>query len=137
MPATPVPERLSRFLSLPNRCVVATLRADGSPHTAATWYTWTERQALLLNMDVSRVRLKHLRRDPRVALTIFSADDWYSHVSLSGSVAEIRHDADLADIDEMSMRYDQRPYADRDRDRWTAVVAIDRWHAWGSLGDNG
>lgn len=88
-------------------------------------------------MDASRVRLKHLKRDPRVALTIFSADDWYSHVSLSGSVTDMRHDVGLADIDEMSKRFDAHPYPDRDGDRWTAEVAVNRWHAWGALADRG
>ena len=133
VPDVPLPPALFEFLRAPNQCVVATIKADGSPHTAATWYGWSEAGELLLNMDASRVRLKHLRRDPRLSVTIFSRDEWYSHVSLSGRVREFRHDTDLADIDALSVRYDGRPYGDRDRDSWTAVVDVERWHAWGHL----
>src|SRR5262249_55845755 len=66
MPRLPLPAELSEFLALPNPAVIATLRADGSPHTAPTWYDWEDGR-VLLNMDASRVRLGHLRRDPRAA----------------------------------------------------------------------
>jgi PPOX class probable F420-dependent enzyme len=132
MPRPPVPPELTAFLREPNPCVVATIRRDGELHTAATWYEWTDDGAVLLNMDASRSRLGHMRSDPRVALTVLGAESWYSHVSLVGRVREIRRDPDLADIDRLSQRYDGRPYGDRDRDSWTAIVEIARWHSWGS-----
>src|ERR687883_289482 len=67
MPPTPVPADVDDFLSRPNPAVVATLRPDGSPHSAATWYDW-ESGRVLLNMDASRLRLQHMRRDPRAPL---------------------------------------------------------------------
>jgi len=137
MPIPPLPDELTEFLGLPNQCVVATIKADGSPHTAATWYLWNSDGTVLLNMDASRVRLKHLRRDPRLSLTVFPRGDWYSHVSISGRVREFRHDVALEDIDRMSWHYDGRSYGDRDRDSWTAVVEIQNWHSWGPLQANG
>ena len=38
MPKTPVPPELDEFLTQPNPSVIGTVAADGSPHTAATWY---------------------------------------------------------------------------------------------------
>lgn len=132
MPEPPLPSELVEFLRKPNPCVVATLRASGEPHTAATWYEWTDGGEVLLNMDASRVRLKHLRNDGRVAMTVLDAN-WYAHASLVGRVREIRPDPDLADIDRLSRHYDGRPYGDRDRQSWTALIAVTRWHAWGAL----
>ena len=132
MPKTPIPADLDSFLAGPNLCVVASVRPDGELHTAATWYEWLEDRTVLLNMDGSRARLRYLRLDPRIALTVLGAGDWYSHVSLAGTVTEIRRDPDLADIDRLSLRYDGRPYDDRSRDSWTAIVTVARWHAWGS-----
>ncbi|HEY7927909.1 MAG TPA: pyridoxamine 5'-phosphate oxidase family protein, partial [Candidatus Dormibacteraeota bacterium] len=43
---------------------------------------------VLLNMDEGRRRLEHLRRDPRVALTMLDPDSWYRHVSIVGHVIE-------------------------------------------------
>ena len=36
MPAAPVPPEVDEFLRQPNTCVIATIRPDGSPHTAHT-----------------------------------------------------------------------------------------------------
>lgn len=133
MPRPPLPTALADFLRRPNPCVVATLRSSGAPHTAATWYEWTDAGEVLLNMDASRVRLTHLRNDPRISLTVLDAASWYSHLSLVGRVREIRPDPSLADIDRLSWRYDGRPYGDRARDSWTAIAEVTRWHAWGAL----
>jgi PPOX class probable F420-dependent enzyme len=127
------PPELQDFLRRPNPCVVATIRPDGDLHTAATWYEWTDEETVLLNMDVTRVRLGHLRADPRVALTVLDKDGWYSHVSLVGRAVDVRADPDLADIDRIATHYTGRPYRDRDRDSWTAVVEVTRWHGWGDL----
>ncbi|GAA1871748.1 PPOX class F420-dependent oxidoreductase [Pseudonocardia ailaonensis] len=133
MPRVPVPANVDEFLKGPRHAVVATVGADGAPYTAVTWYGWTREGTVLLNMDASRRRLRHLRADPRVSLTVLTEDDWYSYVALFGEVREIRPDLDLADIDEMSQRYLGRPYPHRDRTSWTAEVAVRSWHAWGAL----
>jgi PPOX class probable F420-dependent enzyme len=125
-----VPEDVDRFLREPNPAVVATLRPDGSPHTAATWYDWEDGRALL-NMDESRLRLGHLRRDPRVALTALGEGSWYRHVSLLGRIVSLEADEDLADIDRLAVRYTGKPYRVRDSPRWSAWVEPERWHAWG------
>src|SRR5437667_3415383 len=103
MPRVPVPTEVDEFLAQPNAAVVATLRVDGSPHTAPTWYDWLDGR-VLLNMDESRVRLGYLRRDPRAALTVTGGDDWYRHVSLMGRVVSIERDGELADIDRLAVR---------------------------------
>jgi PPOX class probable F420-dependent enzyme len=133
MPTGLPPDDLQEFLRRPNPCVVATIRPDGDLHTAATWYEWLDEGAVLLNMDATRVRLGHMRADPRVALTVLDERSWYSHVSVIGRVSEIRPDPDLTDIDRIARRYTGNAYRDRERDSWTAVVEVRRWHAWGDL----
>ena len=132
MPRGLPPSELQELLKQPNPCVVATIRPDGELHTAATWYEWTDEGTVLLNMDASRVRLQHMRADPRVALTMTSHENWYDHVSLSGRVREIRPDPRLEDIDRLSRRYTGKRYADRQRDSWTAIVEVERWYGWRS-----
>ena len=91
MPPLPLPPQIDAFLRRPNPAVLASLRPDGSPHTVATWYLWDGERALL-NMDESRLRLRFMRRDPRVALTALGEDEWYRHASLLGRVAELAED---------------------------------------------
>ncbi len=132
MARPPLPPELQDLLRRPNPCVVATLAPDGTLHTAATWYEWRDDGSVLLNMDASRVRLEHMRSDPRVALTMLDADSWYRHISIVGRVIDIHPDADLADIDRLSRHYTGKPYRDRGRDSWTAIVEVQRWHGWRS-----
>jgi len=109
--------------------VVATIRSDGSPVTTATWYGWVDGR-LLLSMDAAGPRVRNLRRDPRVAVTVL-ADDWYNHLSLIGRVVELRDDPALADVDRLSVRYEGKPYEPRDFASVTAIAEIERWHTYG------
>ncbi|AZG47738.1 TIGR03618 family F420-dependent PPOX class oxidoreductase [Gordonia insulae] len=135
MSRPPLPDAAKEVLAKPNPCVMATLRSDGAPVSAATWYL-LEGDRVLLSMDNDRARLGHLRRDPRVTLTILDEATWYTHVTLIGRVVELRDDDDLADIDRLSRHYGGSPYPERERARTTAIVEIERWHGWGSLKDN-
>lgn len=129
MPRVPVPADVDEFLRRPNPAVVATLRPDGSPHTVPTWYDW-DGERILLNMDESRLRLRFIRRDPRIALTVLGEDSWYGHVSLLGRVAELADDRGLVDIDRLALRYTGRPFRTRDSARVTAWMEPERWHQW-------
>jgi PPOX class probable F420-dependent enzyme len=129
VPRVPVPPDVDEFLSRPNPAVVATLRPDGSPHSAATWYDWEDGR-VLLNMADSRLRLGFLRSDPRAALTVLGDENWYRHVSLLGRVVSIEDDVDLADIDRLARRYTGRDYSRRDQKRVSAWLEPDRWHGW-------
>ncbi len=129
MPRVPVPPEVDAFLAKPNPAVVATVRPDGSPHSAATWYDWADGR-VLLNMDESRVRLGHLRKNPQVALTVLAESDWYRHVSLLGRVVSLDEDEGLRDIDRLAVRYTGKPYRNRTNRRFTAWMEPERWHAW-------
>jgi PPOX class probable F420-dependent enzyme len=129
MPPLPLPPEIDEFLRRPNPAVVASLRPDGSPHTAATWYLWDGKRALL-NMDESRLRLRFMRRDPRVALTALGEDGWYRHASLLGLVAEIVEDEDLRDIDRLSLYYTGQSFRNREAHRVSAWIEPESWHAW-------
>jgi len=129
MPVPPVPPEVEEFLLRPNPAVIATLRPDGSPHAVATWYDWADGLALV-NMDESRLRLRFMRGDPRVALTALGVDSWYSHVSLIGRAIRIEDDPDLVDIDRLAVRYTGKPFRRRNSRRVSAWIEPERWHAW-------
>lgn len=132
-----LPDDVRAFLARPNPAVVATVRADGAPVTVATWYLLEDDGRVLVNMDEGRKRLEHLRRDPRISLTVLDGGDWYTHVSLQGRVVELVEDADLTDIDRLSTHYTGRPYPARDRGRVSARVEVQRFHGWGAQRDAG
>jgi PPOX class probable F420-dependent enzyme len=121
------------FLRHPNPAVVATLRPDGSVHTAATWYLWEEGR-VVVNMDEGRKRLDHLRRDPRVSITVLGADGWHRHVTLEGRVVSIESDVELDGIDRLAFHYTGAPFRSRDRGRVNAWIEVESWHAWSGTG---
>ena len=129
MPLVPVPPEIDEFLARPNPAVVGTVSPRGTAHTAATWYDWEDGR-VLLNMDESRLRLRYMRANPSVALTVLGADDWYGQVTLLGSVVSLDDDPDLAGIDRLSIRYTGRPFRDREAKRVTAWMQPERWTAW-------
>jgi hypothetical protein len=109
---------------------VGTVREDGFPVTTACWYGLQDDGRVLLSMDRDSHRLKHLRGEPRVALTVLG-DSWYNQLSLLGRVVEIRVDSGLADIDALSQRYLGEPYEDRSYTGVSVLFEVDRWHTWG------
>ena len=130
MPKPPVPEQYAAVLAKPNPAVMATLRSDGAPVTVATWYDWEDGR-VLVNLDGGRKRLQHLRRDPRVSITVLEDGNWDHHVSLQGRVVDLHDDPDLVDIDRLAKRYGWGPYSERARPRVSAWIEVDSWYAWG------
>ncbi|MBX7446489.1 PPOX class F420-dependent oxidoreductase [Mycolicibacterium sp. 3033] len=135
MTSAPLTDDARQMLGRPNPAVIATTRRDGQPVSAATWYLLRDDQ-LLVNMDVARKRLAHMRRDPRVSLTVIDGDDWYTHVTAIGRVVRMYDDEGLEDIDALSQHYQNKPYPDRDRPRVSALIEIDRIHGWGAQKNN-
>ncbi|WP_425827442.1 PPOX class F420-dependent oxidoreductase [Streptomyces fractus] len=135
MSKPPLSAEAIAMLERANPATVATLRSDGSPVSTATWYLWEDGR-VLLNMDEGRVRLGHLRRDPRLTLTVLDKDSWYTHITLIGRVVELRDDKGLVDTDRISTHYAGGPYPERERARVTAVMEIERWHGWGEFRDS-
>jgi PPOX class probable F420-dependent enzyme len=129
MPKLPLPPEVADLLSRPNPAVISTLRSDGQPVSVATWYLM-DGDRILVNMDAGRRRLDHLRRDPRVALTVLDGNDWSTHVSVRGRVDEIAHDRGLAGIDRLARHYTGERFGNRDNIRFNAWIEIERWSAW-------
>ena len=91
MPKPPLTDEIKSLLAQPLAAVMASLRPDGSPLSVPTWYLLEDDGRILINMDDRRVRLEHVRQDPRVALTVLG-ESWYQHVSLRGRIDEFKAD---------------------------------------------
>ena len=85
---------------------------------------------MLVNMDDTRARLDHLRKDPRVSLTVLDGGDWYRHVSLPRP-----RRLDRARRGPQGHRPALPPLPrpglpGRDSPRFSAWIEVDTWHAW-------
>ena len=135
MSTPPLSDEAKKMMSKPNPAVISTVRGDGQPVSAATWYLLRD-DHVLVNMDNARKRLEHMRNDPRVSLTVLDGTDWYTHITIIGHVTEIYDDDGLTDIDALSQQYQGKPYPDRDRPRVSALIGVDRVHGWGAQKNN-
>lgn len=84
-----------------------------------------------MSMGGRAKRLRNIRRDPRVALSVL-ANDPPRHLSLTGVAIAIRADPDLADIDVLSRHYQGREWDERgSTEMTTVVVEVRSWIAFG------
>lgn len=132
MPALPVPDDIDALLAQPNYAVIASVRPDGKPHSAVTWYDWEDGRVLLTH-DASRLRLQYLRANPDVSLTVIDGTDFLRHVTVTGRVDEIYEDGDFSDANRMAQRYFGTQYPDQERPRVSAWFTVETWHSWDGL----
>jgi PPOX class probable F420-dependent enzyme len=124
----PLAPGLDAMLARSNPAVVATVRPDGSPHTVGTWYAW-DGARILMNMDEGRARLRHMRDNPRVSLTVFDGENWNQHVTLFGSIVALVPDEGMREIDRIASHYGREPFR-RGLHRVNAWMAPERWASW-------
>ena len=134
MPKPPLPPHLDEFLKQANPSVIGTIDAEGTPHTAATWYLWEDGR-VLVNMAATRKRLDNLRREPHASITVLGkGDDWYKQVTLRGRIAELADDSGLQGIDRLCTRYMGGPYSNRDEPRVNAWIEVESFYSWNGGG---
>ena len=127
---TPMPDPILRMLEQPNPAVIAVVRPDGSPASAAVWVLWEDGE-LVMTMSPTGRRRREVEREPRVSVTVLDRDSWYRQVTVHGTVVSLTEDTDFADVDRLSQHYDARPYPDRDVPQITARIRVDRWNQFG------
>jgi PPOX class probable F420-dependent enzyme len=69
----------------PNFATVATLNPDGSPQTSIVWVGLDD-DTLVFSATEDRRKVRNLRRDPRVSISISDATNPYRHTQLRGTV---------------------------------------------------
>ncbi len=69
----------------PNFATVATLDQDGGPQTSVVWIGLDDGD-LVFSATEDRRKVRNLRRDPRVSVSIVDAANPYRHTQLRGTV---------------------------------------------------
>ena len=96
-----------------NFAAFTTLLPDGRPMTHVMWVDCDD-EHVLINTEVHRQKARNLRRDPRVAVTIWDADDPYRYAEVRGEVVEtVTGPEARAHIDQLSMKYHGHEYRNR------------------------
>ena len=91
------------LLDAKNFASVATLGPDGAPQNSVVWIK-REGDAVLFSSTEGRQKVRNLRRDPRISLSVFDLADPYTSVEIRGT-AEILPDDDKHLPHELSHKY--------------------------------
>jgi PPOX class probable F420-dependent enzyme len=104
-----------------------TLYPDGAPHNTVIWVD-VDGDDVIFNTAVGRAKERHLRRDPRVAVSVLDPDDGFHLVSVTGT-AELDEASGDAVIDALAKKYlgvDSYPYRTASEKRVTVRVTPQR-----------
>ena len=100
MTTPPSGSRVDGFLAAPRRfAILATLDPDGTPRQAVIWYRLDPDGRITVNSAEGRRWPANLRRDPRCSLAVVDGADGYAFVAVTGRVAEVIDDQDIAQAD--------------------------------------
>jgi PPOX class probable F420-dependent enzyme len=95
---------------------LATLREDGSPQARPVWTIVHDGDVVFFTQATSP-KARHIRRDPRVALSVVDRANPYRSAWLRGRVARVIHgDEALEIIDRISDAYIGEPFPMRSGD---------------------
>jgi PPOX class probable F420-dependent enzyme len=123
----PLPDELLRLLRAPSPCFIATIMADGSPQLTQVWVD-TDGEHVLINSVDTHLKVRNIRRDPRVAVTVSDPDDPHNYIQVRGR-AELSYEGAAEHIDVLSSKYTGHPYAwygGRDQVRVLLTITADR-----------
>ena len=103
-------EGVRRLAKGKNFAALTTLLPDGQPMTHVMWVDCDD-EHILINTETHRQKARNMRRDPRVAVAIWEADDPYGYAEVRGEVVGIVAGPEARDhIDELSMKYNGHAY---------------------------
>jgi PPOX class probable F420-dependent enzyme len=97
-------ERDRRILQAPNFASVATAMPDGAPQVSTVWID-VDGDDVLFNTAEGRVKTENVRRDPRVAISVFELQDPYEQLVIRGTVVDVTHEGADAHIDVLAKKY--------------------------------
>lgn len=88
------PQREAFLRTTPN-AIVATIMPDGRPQLTPNWYFWDGERFWISTLDWT-VKVRNVRRDPRVTLCLDEGDRRGNYVQVFGT-AEL-HEGDVEDM---------------------------------------
>ena len=95
--------KIEEFLAGPELADLVTLMPDGSPHVAPVWYKF-DGGAYVVLAEPSTVKVRNIRGDARVAISIAKRDRPYGYVLVQGTAEISEGDSDPL-LYELAYRY--------------------------------
>jgi PPOX class probable F420-dependent enzyme len=90
----------------------ATINRDGSAQVTPVWVDFDGRH-VIVNTEETRVKVRNVKRDPRVSISVQDCDNAYRYLLIRGRVVDITREGAFEHIDKMAQKYfgqDTYPY---------------------------
>ncbi len=123
-----LPDGLLDLLRAPSTCYIATLMRDGSPQLTQVWVD-TDGEHIIVNSVDTHLKVRNLRRDPRVAVTVSDPARPGRYVQVRGRVIDITEAGGVDHIEKLSHKYTGGPYSwygGRDQVRVVITIEADK-----------
>jgi len=101
-------DKVRKLIDGKNFASASTSMPDGSPQVSTVWID-RDGDTIILNATRSRQRTRNLKRDPRIAISVFDQNNPYSSASIRGEVLDITEEGGEEHIDKMNMKYRGTP----------------------------
>lgn len=88
---------------------LATTMPDGSPQVTPIWFN-TDGEHILINTNEGRVKDRNMKARPKVAMVIQDPTTPYRYIQIRGEVAEYSRDGADEHINQLSLKYDNKPW---------------------------
>jgi PPOX class probable F420-dependent enzyme len=125
MMAVTLDREVRAFLEEPLAAVLATVSPSGRPQATPVWFL-VEDGHILVNTSRGRVKLRNMRANPHVVLTVVDPRNMYRWVQIRGQVVRFDPARGARDIDRLSQRYRGQPYqyppTDRPENRVSVLI---------------
>ena len=122
-----IPESHADILDQRVLAHVATIGPDGEPQSNPVWFDHQDGN-IRFSQTTTRQKVRNLKRDPRVAISIVDENNPYRYLEIRGTVERIDPDPDKAFINSMAKKY-------HGQDVYTAAHRA-RSASWSSCGRN-
>ena len=111
-----------------NFAFIGTLMSDGSPQVTPVWVEY-DGQHIILNSEVKRAKVRNLKRDPRISISIANMQNPYEYVEIRGKVVDMTTQGASEGIDMLAKKYlgqDKYPYNKEGDERIIIKVAPEK-----------
>ena len=123
-----LPDELLELLRGPSTCYIATLMKDGSPQLTQVWVD-TDGEHVIVNSVDTHLKVRNLRRDPRVAVTISDPAHPGGFYQVRGRAISITEEGGPEHIEMMAQKYTGGSYpwyGGRDQVRVVITIEADK-----------
>ncbi len=113
---------------------LATIMPDGSPQVSVVWVD-VEGDNILVNTADGRIKPRNVRRDPRVAISIYDQDVPSKSATIQGEVVEARTEGAVENIHKLAKKYmglDEYPNLKPGEQRLLFVIRPDQVFGMGT-----